>query len=122
MIDLQNVRVAKWLYDTFGGNILFDVEERVLRLTEEVLELGQAEGMTEEQAYRLVKQVYSKPVGKVEQEQGGVMVCLAAYEAVKDADLHVAFEAEMARVEEPENIAKIRAKHGKKEVRSKEYA
>lgn len=122
MIDLQPNRVMAWLYNTFAGNILFDIEERVLRFTEETLELGQTEGMTREQAHALVDQVFDKPVGEVEQEQGGVMVCLAAYAALKDADLHVAFEREMARIEEPAMAAKIRAKHAKKRVRSKEFA
>ena len=70
MIDLQNSRLLLWLHSTFGGRILTDLEERVLRLTEETLELGQAEGMTREQAHALVDQVFDKPKGDVEQEQG----------------------------------------------------
>lgn len=121
MIDLQNSRLAMWLYNTFGGNILFDVEERVIRLGEEVIELGQAEGMTKEQWLDLIEQVYAKPAGEIEQEQGGVMVCIAAYEAVKGADMQIAFETEMARVEDPDNMAKIRAKHAQKPVRSRNF-
>jgi hypothetical protein len=123
MIDLQGPRVAQWLYDTFGGNILFDLKERLCRLAEETIELTQAEGqMTREEWHQLVDEKFDAPPGVVEQEQGGVMVCLAAYEAVKEADLHLAFETEMARIEEPEVMAKVRAKRAKKKIGSKEFS
>lgn len=103
-------RMHDWLVMCFGSAILDDKEERIIRLTEEVLELAQAEGMTREQATGLVKQVFDKPVGDVFQELGGVMVCLSAYVLVAKQDPELAFEVELTRIEQPSMIEKIRAK------------
>lgn len=105
-----------WLIDTFGVTAAIDVEERALRLGEEVIELTQADGITKEQWLALIDQVYAKPKGDPMQELGGVGVTLAAYCAVTDRDAGKAFDDEWARVNTPEMKAKIKAKHDTKAV------
>jgi len=94
-----------------------DVEERMLRFSEEVIELGQAEGITREQYHALVDQVFDKPVGEVEQEIGGVLVTLGSYFAVTGRDNPgILYEREFSRCETPEVIQRIRRKHDEKLV------
>jgi hypothetical protein len=45
---------------------------RAYRALEEMLEMNQVLGITEEKAHELVTYVYSRPVGELEQEAGGV--------------------------------------------------
>jgi len=94
-----------------------DVEERMLRFTEEVIELGQVEGVTREQHHALIDQVHDKPIGEVEQEIGGVLVTLGSYFAVTGRDNPgILYEREFSRCEQPEVIEKIRRKHDEKLV------
>lgn len=101
----------KWLR---RAELSEDVLERVLRLTEEVIELGQAHGMTATQARDLVTQVYANEPGDIHQERGGVAVCLAAYCGVTDTNLWQEWLDEHNRINNDETIAKIREKHSRK--------
>lgn len=116
MFGFQLNRVRGWLYTTFGGEILNDIEERMLRLGEETIELGQVEGITREQWHGLVDQVYDKPVGERSQELGGVMVCVAAYLALTDQEGFDELVTELDRIEQPEIVEKIRTKWKQKLV------
>ncbi len=89
---------------------------RLVALSEEVIELGQVEGMTEEHWHGIIKQVYSKPVGKRSQELGGVLMCLAAYLVFSGQDGFSAFTKELIRCEDPVTQAKIREKAKQKVV------
>jgi len=115
MLNFEPLRTLHWLRTVFRGYNL-SVEERVLRFTEEVLELGQAEGMTREQAHALVDQVHDKPVGEVQQELGGTLVTLASYLAVSGQDPNEAYDKEWRRVQSPTVIDRIREKHTQKKV------
>ena len=115
MLDFQIPRVKAWLDKAFAGRNC-DIEERALRLQEEVIELGQAEGITLYQSLGLVYQVYGKPVGDPVQELGGVLSTLAAYLAVTEDNPDEIFEDELSRIERPEMIEKIRRKHDEKLV------
>ena len=115
MLDFQIPRVKRWLEKAFEGRNC-DIEERALRLQEEVIELGQAEGITLYQSLGLVYQVYGKPVGDPVQEVGGVLSTLAAYLAITEDDANAIFEDELARIESPGMIEKIRKKHDEKLV------
>lgn len=108
-----------WLEKVFPGHST-DVEERMLRTLEEVLELAQVEEVTREQMHALVDQVMDKPVGDRPQELGGVMVTLASYCAVTGQDAGAAFNREFERCNDPDVIVKIQRKHaGKLVVSSK---
>lgn len=71
-------RVDLWMQQCFGPEISSDKVERNHRFLEEGLELVQACGCTKEEALMLVDYVFSRPVGEVKQEVGGVKVTLAA--------------------------------------------
>ena len=91
-------RVAPWILACFGPAIAADKAERNHRFLEEALELVQACGSTREEAHRLVDYVYSRPIGEIGQEVGGVMLTLAALCLAQGEDMDAAGEAELARV------------------------
>jgi hypothetical protein len=91
-------RVAPWLEACFGKEISADKTERNHRFLEEALELVQANGCTRSEAHQLVDYVFSRPVGELHQEAGGVMVTLAALCLASDVDMHQAGEDELSRI------------------------
>jgi NTP pyrophosphatase (non-canonical NTP hydrolase) len=103
--------VRSWCIRCFGRDIATDLTERSLRFIEEALELVQALGIKREQVDMLVQYVYSRAPGKVRQEVGGVMVTLAALTAAADIDMREAVEIELARIDNPETIEKIRERN-----------
>ncbi|WP_063802236.1 hypothetical protein [Burkholderia ubonensis] len=107
-------RVRPWLLACFGAQIAADRAERNHRFFEEAGELVQAGGMTREEAHALVDYTWSRPVGEPTQEVGGVMVTLAALCLANGLDMHAAGETELARINVPETVAKIRAKQAAK--------
>lgn len=73
--DYQD-RINTWTISTFGQQHLFHKIERSFRALEEVTEAVQAAGLTEEEAIRVIKQVYSKPVEPViAKELGAALFC-----------------------------------------------
>ncbi len=102
--------VAGWMGKCFPPSLSSNMTERGDRLLEEVLELLQAHGYDSARVPTLVNYVFSRPVGEPAQEVGGVMVTLAAYCSVADLDMHAAGDAELARINQPEVMDKIRRK------------
>lgn len=111
-------RTGQWCVDCFGETTAADVQERTYRFIEEALELGQACGMTADQARDLVAYVFARPAGDVPQEIGGTMVTLAALCAGRGVDLDASAWGELARVLRPETMERVRAKHANKPHRS----
>ncbi|HEP6431533.1 TPA: Lar family restriction alleviation protein [Burkholderia cenocepacia] len=111
-------RVRPWILACFGAEISADVPERNHRFFEEAGELVQSRGMTREEAHALVDYTWSRPVGEPAQEVGGVMVTLAALCLANGLDMHAAGERELARVNEPSTIERIRAKQATKPTHS----
>ncbi|MDW9232920.1 hypothetical protein C7S15_8907 (plasmid) [Burkholderia cepacia] len=107
-------RVQEWMLTCFGTEISADRAVRNHRFYEEAGELVQACGMTREEAHALVDYTWSRPVGEAKQEAGGVMVTLAALCSANALDMQAAGEAELARINVPSMIEKIRAKHAAK--------
>jgi hypothetical protein len=91
-------RVMPWMLACFGAEISSDTVERNHRFLEESLELVQACGCTQDDAHQLVDYVYGRPVGKLPQEVGGVMVTLAALCLANKVDMHALGEVELARI------------------------
>lgn len=107
-------RVQPWLLECFGEMIAGDREERNHRFLEEALELVQSTGCTAHEAHQLVDYVFGRAVGEPFQEVGGVEVTLAALCLANGLDKHEAAEAELARINAPEILLKIRTKQAAK--------
>lgn len=91
-------RVRPWLHACFGPEVAADRVERHFRFLEEALELVQSSGCNAEDAHKLVDYVFSRPVGEMKQEVGGVMTTLASLCLANGLDMHQAGEDELARV------------------------
>ncbi|MFM0163924.1 hypothetical protein PQR39_26355 [Paraburkholderia sediminicola] len=107
-------RVQPWMLECFGSEIAADMSERCHRLFEESGEACQSKGMTRSEAHQLVDYTWDRPIGGPDQEVGGVMVTLAAFCLAAGIDMHAAGESELARINVPETVAKIRAKQAAK--------
>lgn len=76
--DQRQKAVYAWVLSTFGRENAA-VVERVLRHFEEVVELAQAENLSDEELFAVIRHVYSKPKGDPKQEVGGIGTTLLAY-------------------------------------------
>ena len=76
------------------------------------MELGQALGLTRTQAVQLIWYVWDRPVGKVHQEIGGTLVCLAGLCGMLEIDMQNMGELELRRCWD--NADKIREKNAGK--------
>jgi len=102
--------VAEWMGQCFLPSLYSNMTERGDRLLEEVLELLQAHGYDKARVPTLVDYVFGRPVGDPAQEVGGVMVTLAGYCWVAGLDMHANGQAELDRINQPDVMARIRAK------------
>lgn len=110
--EQRQARAYAWVKDVFGEEVA-QVPERVARLLEEVIELAQSEGIPQEQIGKLVNHVYAKPVGRPEQEVGGVGLTLLAYCEAKGLSAEQSEVDELTRVRasDPEQF---RERHNRK--------
>lgn len=120
MADMKQYqdRVGAWCVECFGNTTAADVTERNWRFLEEALELVQSLGGGADDAHKLVDYVFGRDVGDAPQEVGGVMVTLNALTFANGISLNACAEAELSRIERPEMMEKIRAKHARKPHKS----
>lgn len=111
-LHVFQARVKKWLVACFGKVIANDRRERSHRFLEEALELYQACGCPKAEALQMVDYVYSRPVGEIKQEIGGVLLTVAGLADAHSIDQEVAGEAELSRVWL--HIEQIREKQARK--------
>ncbi len=111
-------RVQAWMLECFGQAIAADRAERNHRFLEEALELVQSLGCSADEAHRLVGYVYGRPTGEPTQEVGGVMVTLAALCLANGLDMAGAGEQELARINQPDTLLRIREKQRNKPAMS----
>lgn len=111
-------KVREWVIKCFGEKIADDKIERNHRFLEEALELVQSTGCTKEDAHRLVDYVFGREIGDTYQEIGGVMVTLSALCSANEQPLFINAEIELARINRPEIIEKIRLKQSTKPLAS----
>lgn len=90
--------VATWCAAAFGADHASSVPQRAVRLLEEVLEAYQAAGADKMMAHSLVDYVFSRPVGEMDQELGGIGVTLLALAAAAGHDAEAAETKEVMRV------------------------
>lgn len=111
-------QAAKWSLECFGETTANDITERNYRFVEEALELVQSRGATAEDAHSLVDYVFGRDKGEPFQEIGGVMVTLALLVQASGLSLEQAALAELTRIEQPEVMDRVRAKHATKPHKS----
>ncbi|MGP1715571.1 MAG: hypothetical protein ACTS9Y_00195 [Methylophilus sp.] len=108
------VAVQEWVIKAFGQLHNNDKASRIHRAVEELLELAQSLNCTKEEVLQLVDYVFSRPVGEPKQELGGVMLTAAALANAFGMDMYECALTELARVNVPEIIEKIRRKEASK--------
>lgn len=113
-MDGFQARAQDWVVACFGPEVAVDRAERARRFLEEALELAQAAGCSADMVGQVAQHVFSRPPGTVGQEVGGVMMTLAALCSAHGLDMAGEGRAELARIDRPEAIAAIRAKHAAK--------
>jgi hypothetical protein len=94
----RQARVATWVIAAFTEEQAKSLPQRGVRLAEEAIELAQAAGTPAAMLHRLIDHVYSRPVGTVRQEMGGVGVTLLAFAAAAGEDADECEDTEFARV------------------------
>lgn len=108
--DTFQYRVGTWMDQCFLTSLYSNMIERGDRLLEEVLELLQSKGYDRNRVATLVDYVWSRPAGDPSQEVGGVMVTLAGFCYIAGLDMYRDGEKELARINVPEVMEKIKRK------------
>lgn len=96
LVRLVNV-AFDWGVRCFGKAQMYSKPYRALRMAEEAIELAQVCDVSEAQMKQLVKIVYSRPPGKIEQEIGGVMVTLTVFCKAQNFDPINLYQLEIER-------------------------
>lgn len=96
--DWRQTLIGEWTTRSFGEQEACSYPQRGIRLLEEAAEAAQVCAVTEEMALNMIRYVYSRPSGNLNQELGGVGVTLLAlaHAAGRSADL--CEQTEIARV------------------------
>lgn len=120
MSDMRSFQdgVRFWCVRCFGEGTADDVTEQNWRFLEEALELVQSLGGGAEDAHRLVDYVFGRPSGEPMQEVGGTMVTLAALLSANGLSMADGAWGELSRIETPDVMNRIRAKHAAKPHKS----
>lgn len=96
--DNRQKIVSDWCAAAFGIDHATSLPQRGIRLLEEAVELAQACGCSTDMAHKLIDFVFSRPIGKIEQELGGVGVTLLALASAAGHSADGEEAAEVARV------------------------
>lgn len=107
-LSLQQ-RIANWALSTFGRNKYKSQHERNIRFLEECAEVVQANGLPLESAIKVLKYVYSRPVGELKKEIAAAYGTLCALASSNKID--IANEAETELVHIWANRQKIKEKN-----------
>lgn len=89
---------GNWVKTRFDHDCFSSLTERVSRVLEEASELAQSEGVSHDQARKIVDYVFSRPVGEPHQEAAGTAFTVLTYAEAKGLDLEVILQAEIDRV------------------------
>ncbi len=107
--DGFQARVAQVHDDLFHDDPT-DVAERVSRFFEEACEVFQAFDMAKVDALALVVYVFNRRPGEPRTEVGQAALTLASLCIVADLDMMGCAEADLVKLQQPETIARIKAK------------
>lgn len=96
----RQYKVAKFVQEAFSPCMKSpgDPFIRSVMVLEESLELCQAIGLNIEEAISVVRRVYERPTGRVEQEAAQVGICLLAFAAGQGLDLDTLEDYELERI------------------------
>jgi len=105
-MSMQKI-VFDWGIRCFGREHMYNMQVRSIRLIEEAVELAQTFNVPKDQLHKLVDIVYSREVGKSEQELGGVLVTTAVICEALQTTMHTAMLREVRRClsKPPEHFA-----------------
>lgn len=95
---MRQAEVLAWAVAAFGEPEATSVAQRGLRLLEEAAEAAQAAGVSRNRARAVVQYVYSRPIGELKQEVGGVGITLLCLGEAAGIDVDQAERDEIARV------------------------
>ncbi|TWD58148.1 hypothetical protein FB480_101903 [Agrobacterium vitis] len=87
-----------------------DITERNARALEQSMETAQAFGMSRDEAMALVDYTFSRPVGDPRKELGAKILTAFSLGITAGIDVMAAAEDELQKMQQPETIARIRAK------------
>lgn len=96
--DARQAKAAAWCAAAFGVEHQSSIPQRGLRMLEEAIEAYQACGCPEDQAHKLVSYVFSRPVGDLSQELGGIGLTVLALAAAAKLNADDAEKKELDRV------------------------
>ncbi len=102
--------VASWVDQCFGPESAADVTIRIHRFIEEAIELAQAVECPKKDVLALVEYVYSRPVGDIYQEVGGVTTTLTALCNSLSLPLGWAADTELQRAWEKIDLIREKSK------------
>jgi hypothetical protein len=95
---LRQQVVQDWCIRAFGRDHATSLPQRAIRLLEEAAEAFQAAGGDPAMAHRCIDVVFSRPVGKLGQELGGIGVTLLALAEAGGLDADAEEQRELDRV------------------------
>lgn len=95
--DNRQDQIQKWIEECFGKRAMA-LEERAARFFEEACELAQSLGLTENELYKIVEVVHSRPAGRPYQELGGCSTTLLACAQALGFSLEKAEKGELKRI------------------------
>lgn len=96
--DERQAKIGQWVQECFGPDQASSIEQRALRLMEEVVELAQVSNCNKQQLHHLIEYVYRRESGNQAQEIGGVALCLMAYGAAAELSIDACELQELNRV------------------------
>ena len=109
--DYQN-DCRLWALEAFDYPVVYDERERAQRVLEEAVEVAQSMGMSRAEAHAIVDWKMDGEQGDIQQEVGGLLVCIAILCAAKAIDMRTCGLNELASAHE--RIGEIRAKQKRK--------
>lgn len=100
--------IYDWGVRCFGPVHMGDKRLRAMRLLEEANELAQSVGVEKTTAHDIVRMVYARPPGEVQQEIGGVLMTASAMCSSVGLDFDETMDREVLRClsKSPEHFAR----------------
>lgn len=98
MRDERQAKIFAWTQQAFTVGQATSLPQRGLRLLEEAIEAFQSAGGDAAMAHKLVDYVFSRPVGELGQELGGIGVCILALAAAAGLSADEEEQREVERV------------------------